>query len=144
MELTRCQLAPSHHPGSIEVSVDDLRYCSRCERSRLPLQSFSALRLRWNRQHQRQPNIVTRRRPIRRLIMRPHMGPAAVSRTVPRVYRQTRLAGHDRIAGELALGRQAAQQRRGAADRGQHRWAAGTLAANTDAPVAFLSIDTIR
>jgi ATP/ADP translocase len=28
-------------PWSVEVSVDDLRYCSRCERPRLPLQSFS-------------------------------------------------------------------------------------------------------
>ena len=97
-------------PWSVEVSVDDLRYCSRCGRSRLPLQSFS-VRLRWHRQHPRRPNIVARRRPIRRLITRPHMEPAAVSRTVPRVYRQTRLAGQNRIAGDrLAIGGQAAHQ----------------------------------
>ena len=103
---------------SVEVSVDDLRYCSRCERWRSSSQSFS-VRLRWHRQHPRRPNIVVRRRPICRLITRPHVDPASVSRAVLRVYRQTRLAGQDRIPGDtLALGRQAAHGR-AAADRGQ-------------------------
>src|SRR6516164_1066784 len=88
-------------PWSVEVSVDDLRYCSRCERSRLLLQSFSALRLRWHRQHPGRPNIVARRKPIRRLITRsPAVHPPAASRLVPRVYRQTRLVGQGRMTGD--------------------------------------------
>jgi len=124
---------------SVEVSVDDLRYCSRCERSRSSSQSFS-VRLRWHRQHPRRPNIVVRRRPICRLITRPHVDPASVSRAVPRVYRQTRLAGQDRIPGDtLALGRQAAHGR-AAADRGQYRQAVGASALTLLWPAAVVPV----
>ena len=93
-------------PWSVEVSVDDLRYCSRCERSCLLLQSFSALRLRWHRQHPGRPNIVARRKPIRRLITRPPaVHPPAASRLVPRVYRQTRLVGQGRMTGDTLANR---------------------------------------
>jgi hypothetical protein len=71
------------------------------------------VRLRWHRQHPRRPNTARRgpirrlitRGPIRRLITRPHVDPASVSRAVPRVYRQTRLAGQDRMTGDTLANR---------------------------------------
>jgi len=57
------------------------------------------------------------------------MEPAAVSRTVPRVCRLTRLAGHDRMTGDTpAIGSQSTQQRSGAADCGEYRQVARVVA----------------
>ena len=99
-----------------QIAAESDYLTTRCERSRLHLQSFSALSLRWHPQHPPRPNIVARRRPIRRLITRPPVEPAVVSRTALRVYRLTRLAGHDRMTGDA---------RQGTADRGEYRQAAG-------------------